>query len=639
MNFFAQQDKARRNTGWLVLLFCLAVLGLIVLTNLLVGLAFHFLSSNTVDVYATSLDSAFSLGGIFSWQSFGLISMAVCGAIACAILYKWWQLSSGGKAVAESLGGVRIQPNTDDADERLVLNVVEEMALAAGMPVPPVYLMAGELGINAFAAGNTPADAVIGVTQGCITHFKRDELQGVIAHEFSHILNGDMRLNLRLISLLHGIVFIGQVGELFARGGSDRRSDGRVALIGFGLMLVGWLGVFFGKLIKSAVSRQREYLADASAVQFTRNPAGIADALKVIGGYKPGSEIVSSQRSEVSHLFFSQAISSLSGMFATHPPVMDRILRIDPDWDGNYLYRTIKAEQPDAELSEKEQRKQQVKENVMLGGAVLAGQPDLVGESGVAAAQTLIDNIPDALREQAKEPLGAMALCCGLLMHAEMPLRSKQVDAIKATDFKGLDKEVIKVTSAVQELDPAGRLPLIELLLPALKCMSAEQYKQFKRLLMQLIRADQKTDLFEWCLFQLVQHYLAGEYEVNAEKKALYKTVGQLDEEFQLVLSALAHYGHTDQETADRAFNRGAGSVSLYNIHLLPESDMDIQQFIKAANKLSYAYPLLKRRILVGLAKCVEHDGKLAHVEKELITTIAAIMDTPLPQLDHLLTD
>ncbi|WP_415893673.1 M48 family metallopeptidase [Neptuniibacter sp. PT8_73] len=639
MNFFEQQDKARRNTGWLVFLFCLAVLSLILITNLLVGIAFQLLSGDTTDIAAVYGSSPFENPGIFSWRNFALISLAVGGVVGCAILYKWWQLSSGGKAVAESLGGVRILPDSEEPNERLVLNVVEEMALASGMPVPPVYLMAHEMGINAFAAGNTPADAVIGVTQGSIEHFKRDELQGVIAHEFSHILNGDMRLNLRLISLLHGIVFIGQVGELFARGGSDRRSDGRVALLGFGLMIVGWLGIFFGKLIKSAVSRQREFLADASAVQFTRNPEGIANALKLIGGYSPGSEINNSHRSEVSHLFFGQAISSLSSLFATHPPIVDRILRVDPHWDGNFLYRgnETRERKLEEEQQKSEEKRQRVQEAAAISAAVMTGTGEsALTDNSLSAAREKIDQIPEFLYEQAKESLGAMSICCSLLLHSEGELRQKQLDMIKATGFQGLEKEVLKTAQAVDHLQEHCRLPLIELLLPALKCMSAEQYKQFKRLLMQLIRADKKTDLFEWCLFQLVQHYLAGEHDPELKSAPRYKTPGQIGDEYAQILSAVARFGHEDEETAERAFNRGAGAVSLYNIHLLPAEECDVQVFIKAVNVLGLAYPLLQRRLLIGLCRCIEHDGKLTTTERELITTIAAIMGCPLPKLEYL---
>ncbi|MDO7653379.1 MAG: M48 family metallopeptidase, partial [Porticoccus sp.] len=277
-----------------------------------------------------------------SWQRFFMISLAVSGVIGCAIGYKWLQLSGGGKRVAEQLGGHRIAPNTNDIDEKKILNVVEEMAIASGMPVPSVYLLADEMGINAFAAGSSPADAVIGVTRGCIDQFDRQQLQGVIAHEFSHILNGDMRLNIRLIAILHGILFIGLIGRMLLQGNHRRRDKNSLAALGFGLLAIGGLGQFFGNWIKSAVGRQREFLADASAVQFTRNPAGIANALKIIGGYQCHSQLQSSQAEAMSHLFFGQALNKVSRLFASHPPLEERIQRIEPAWDGHFIFREPK---------------------------------------------------------------------------------------------------------------------------------------------------------------------------------------------------------------------------------------------------------------------------------------------------------
>jgi len=640
MDFFTQQDKARRNTGWLVALFTLAVLSLIGLTNLIIGLAVWFLTQDDTmqrGLSVVAYTDTNTIAGLFSWQTFGLISLAVGGAVLCAILYKWFQLSAGGKAVAESLGGVRLFPNDDNSDYQQVLNVVEEMALASGMPVPAVYLLEHELGINAFAAGNGPADAVIGVTKGCALHFKRDELQGVIAHEFSHILNGDMRLNLRLIALLHGIVFIGLVGEMLARSsGRSRRSDGRIAVLGIALMAIGWLGTFFGNLIKAAVSRQREFLADASAVQFTRNPDSIGNALKLIGGYSSGTEIDNAHRSEVSHLFFGQAIHKLSDMMATHPPLVDRILKVDPDWDGNYLYRsseTRERKQGEDDV-ERQQKRDTFTQTVITGAAVSAGiDPEQLStaDSVLDQVRNEIEEIPELLYQQAHEPFGAIALCYSLLLHGEEELRTRQIALINQSDFKGIAKLVMQLSPAVDKLHQNIRLPLIELLLPALKCISAEQYKTFKRTLMLLIRADKKTDLFEWCLFQLVRHFLAGEFEVDKARKPKFKEASQVSDEYQLVLSLLAHYGHDTEADAERAFNRGSGSAGLYNIRILPLDDCNLERFMESVNILACAYPNLKPRLLTGFKRCIYQDGSVNAIEREIVSSIAAVMDAPTP--------
>ncbi|MBT8147004.1 MAG: M48 family metallopeptidase, partial [Gammaproteobacteria bacterium] len=310
MNFFESQDIARRNTGRLIFLFALAVISLVVITNVLVMVLFGMLSVNSATVMEP--------GVRFNWQTFALVSLGVVVVILLGSLYKLVALAGGGARVAEMLGGRLLLPETEDLQERQLLNVVEEMALASGTPVPPVYLME-EAGINAFAAGYTPGDAVIGVTRGTINALNRDELQGVIAHEFSHILHGDMRINIRLIAILHGILILGIIGYHLMRGGAySRRSrdSGGIVALGLGLIIIGYVGTFFGNLIKAAVSRQREYLADASAVQFTRNPHGIAGALMRIATHERRSYLNNPNSMEISHALFEEGtLSRLRGLY------------------------------------------------------------------------------------------------------------------------------------------------------------------------------------------------------------------------------------------------------------------------------------------------------------------------------------
>ena len=364
MDFFGHQDQARKRTKQLILLFALALLSLIFLTNLLVA---GFLWGNP-DIFPelgkeTVRDPSFlDIFHYMSWKAWFTISAIVCSFVGLAYLYKAVKLSGGGSSIADSLGGRLLHPDTEDFYEKRLLNIVEEMAIASGMPVPQVYLLDDEIGINAFAAGFQPSDAVIGVTKGCLTKLSRLQLQGVIGHEFSHILNGDMRMNMRLIAILFGILCIGILGRVIVNAGarhsiysrgrsqssmfsssSSSKKEGGVPLffIGIGLMILGYTGVFFGKLIQAAVSRQREYLADASAVQFTRDPQAIAEALKVIGYGGVGSAIGHSRREEFSHAFFGNAIyshfSSHFGFLATHPKLEERIRRIDKRWDGEWV--------------------------------------------------------------------------------------------------------------------------------------------------------------------------------------------------------------------------------------------------------------------------------------------------------------
>ncbi|MCH8551399.1 MAG: M48 family metallopeptidase, partial [Natronospirillum sp.] len=347
MDFFTEQDRARRKTGRLVLLLILATAALIAVTTLVIAVAIYFMGlSQQPSTQAVNLD--LSPEGVLSALSVELVAgvaAVVLSLVVLGSLFKHLQLNRGGRAVAEALGGRLISGNTDDPDEKRILNVVEEMSLASGMPVPPVYVLDDD-SINAFAAGYRADDAVIGITRGSISNLTRPELQGVVAHEFSHILHGDMRLNMRLVSILHGILVIGLLGSTLLRsmryrrfGGRGRQDNSAVAILSIGALLtaIGYAGVFFGNLIKSAVSRQREYLADASAVQFTREPQGIGGALVKIGAHSKGSRLEAAQANEFSHMFFGQGVKlGFNRMMATHPPVEDRIKRVMPGWDGRF---------------------------------------------------------------------------------------------------------------------------------------------------------------------------------------------------------------------------------------------------------------------------------------------------------------
>jgi Zn-dependent protease with chaperone function len=426
MDFYAEQDNARRNTRLLVILFLVAVAILIFLSNILIAMLLYF--AGIMGLPFADGDTITSFLSGFSWELFAYVSLGVLSTIFLVVLVKWIQLAAGGKAVAERLGGTRLLPHSHDDNERRCLNVVEEMALAAGLPVPPVYVLANERGINAFAAGISPADAVIGVTRGSIDTFNREQLQGVIGHEFSHILNGDMRLNIRLAALLKGITFIGDVGEVLVRGGrrqgrSYDKSKGMPAqllIIGLALWVLGWLGGLFAGFIKAAISRQKEYLADASAVQFTRNPLGVANALKVIGGYVPGTYIGESRANELSHIFFGQIADSLWQVFATHPPLADRIRRIQPDWDGEFV--TMSRESlyvgtpVDQARREREAKAAKVATAAVIAGAVIGGAAEAAVHQAAADA-TFADvgeppqaTVPGNLREQAHDPFGAHAI-------------------------------------------------------------------------------------------------------------------------------------------------------------------------------------------------------------------------------------
>ena len=634
MNFFEHQDKARRNTRLLTLLFLIAVFALIVITNLAVA-AFLWMGED-YNLYSGSTRQG--LAGFlsyFTWARFGGIGMTVSATIGLVVATKWFQLSKGGKTVAESMGGSRILAQGDDPGERLVLNVVQELALAANMPVPAVYVLNNERGINAFAAGITPADAVVAVTRGTIQQLKRHELQGVIAHEFSHILNGDMRLNIRLAAMLKGITFVGDVGHFLLRSshrrrGTNTKSQAALPLLGLGLLSVGWLGGMAAGFIKAAISRQKEYLADASAVQFTRNPDGIADALKVIGGYVPGTLVHAARANELSHIFFGQIQHRLWQVFATHPPLEDRIRRLDPRWDGVVIKREIKHFGPRTEANGGGRA-------ALVAAAILASaavEEELIDADFGPDAEAL-DNqsaerheLPLVFVQHSHQPQGANALIYALLLSRDTLVSKKQLSIIAQDAIPGLADLVFTLAPGVHQLNAPLRLPLLEMCIPALKSISAPQYQTFKDTLLKIVRADDRTDLYEWCMFQLVRHYLDPEFIQVKHSRPRYRSLRKVLYHIRVVLSVLAHEGSGETEAV---FRLAADELDYSTLQILPSEQCSIEAFSKAVSELADCYPLLKPRLLKAMAFAAGSDGQISGTEREILASMAAVMDCPVP--------
>ena len=636
MDFFQSQDAARRNTGRLVILFILAVIAIMVMIYLLVAMI--FLSAGRGESAAPLLHPGLMLG-------VGGITIAIVGL---GSLYKMGQLRAGGGFVAESLGGAPIRPDTTDPVERRLLNVVEEMAIASGTPCPPVYMMQQEKGINAFAAGFSPEDAVIGVTRGCAEQLSRDQLQGVIAHEFSHILNGDMRLNIRLIGILHGILVIGIIGYFILRsslytGAAYRRSSkrggaGAILALGAGLAVIGFVGTFFGNWIKAAVSRQREFLADASAVQFTRSPSGIAGALKRIGGYAHGAKVESPNAPEASHMFFGRAITSgLNSMFATHPPLPVRIKRIEPSWDGEFITTgpAIEREEPGAQ--------------VPLAG--FAGAPAAAAESPapprisaveqigrptrqhIDYAAQLIGQIPEPVINIARESYGARALIYALLLNREAEPRRIQMQQLSEHADVGVYDLTGKLLPAVQQLPQGLRLPLVDLALPALRGLTASQYQAFSENVMVLVEADEKIDLFEWALQRIILRHLEPHFARVKPPVTHYYALGRLGRQCSVLLSTLAYVGHRDRPAAQRAFSLGISRLDVRSTSMLPPESCTVKALDDALDELNRTAPRVKQRIMTACAACISADRQVTVDEAELFRALCDGLSCPMPPL------
>lgn len=449
VNFFEHQQQAKRNTTLLVVLFIIAFASLVGLTALITAAVLGGVELQQNDTYQ------------LHWPPIALAALVVAAGILLTMLVKWLQLRPGGHVVAEQLGGVPIAPDTQDPLQRRVLNVVEEMAIAANMPVPTVYILAHESSINAFAAGYETKDAVIGLTQGAIETFSREQLQAVVAHEFSHILNGDMRLNIRLIAALAGVLVIAHGGRILMYSGNNRsrHSQGQqnlLPLLGITLMVIGFMGVLFGNLIKAAVSRQREYLADAAAVQFTRNPNALGEALQQIGARQQGSRIKHKNADEAAHLFFGQALSSWFTLTATHPPLAKRIKRVMPHWDGRYP------------------------------------------EPQQAMAQQLQTSRPTP------SPVDRFA---------QLALPLALLEQVRAADHApNVIQQLLQGDEAIRSLNPEQQLALVELAMPALRQLSETERQN---LLSTLQQQAEQQNLFHWCLCQLVARQLDSSQRFN----------------------------------------------------------------------------------------------------------------------------
>ncbi len=633
MDFFEHQDDARRKSGRLVALFAVAVVLIVALVYVVALVAYYIIQWRTLD------DAAASAPPFVWWnpQVFALASAGTLVLIAGASLYKIAQLRNGGGAVvALQLGGRPIARTTDDPLERRLINVVDEMAIAAGLSSPPVYVLDSETSINAFAAGYEPSGAVIGITRGAMERLSRDELQGVIAHEFSHIFSGDMRLNIRLIGLLHGILVISILGYTLlrmlayrpVRVSRDNNGAGMIPIvvIGAGLVVVGSIGSFFGALIKAAVSRQREYLADASAVQFTRNPSGITGALRKIGGISSGARIKAPSATEASHLFFGQALTSgFSALFATHPPLRVRIKRLDPSWDGKMLAsearRTSDPETIDG-----------------LKGFAGAAQATLLEQIGdptpahILLARAQLAALPASIHAAAQEPFSARALILGLLLSPAPAVREHQLGMVTAADQR-LAHELYRLAKPVRELPRELRLTLVDLALPALTEMTPGQEATFLELMRAVIGADDKVELFEFCLERTVASKLARHSDQVRRSTIHYYGFGHILEDCALLLSALARTGSTDQRAISAAFNAGAEALGQGSLAMTGREAITLSSLEQVFDKFSGTAPKIKKRIIEACAAVVSHDKIITPREGEFLRAIADSLDVPAPPL------
>ena len=605
MNFFRAQDEARGRTTKLVVLLVLAI---VILTGSLYALA------------VVGHGKLFLRSG-YDWFQPKLFFATTGTALLVIIggsLLRIAELAKGGGAIAERLGGRLVGANTTDLAERRYLNVVQEMALAAGLPVPLCYVIDGDETINAFAAGNDPQDAAIGVTHGALVHLTRDELQGVIAHEFSHIGNGDVKLSLRIIGAVAGLTALAQLGTIFMRIGAQS-SDGdkdnvpftiAMVLMGLVVLLIGSGGIFFAKVIQASVSRQREYLADASSVQFTRNPLGLASALKKVGGMSGAKRTGSNADLESQHLFFASSGGFMEFLFSTHPPIGDRIKRIDPTFDGiipDVVPVQVVADEPTAGFAP----------------GVRAVPPPLPGATRSLPTDTQIQDsvgfrgtIPAELRSASDDPVSAMGLVLGMILRRDPALRAAQLEQARGLAGGEVAREAAGFEPHLRELPPGCRVPLLDLSMPALRQLSTAQVAQFKQAIDQV--GYQAEDGLVVLLIQAsMRRYLST--SKNPESRP-----GDLAAAYALVLSAVVQTSSEVPAAQAAAYQLGAGVLGLPGLSstIISAEQVDLQKVDDALAVIAGQGVYDRRKLVRACGVAMLNDGKAEPAEIEIVRAV-----------------
>lgn len=634
MNFFEAQNRAKKNSFVLIILFAFAILSIIVLLNFFLMIVWNYLE---FDVFTMNMDS-FLL--TFEWERFIKVSFIVITLVAMGSIYKFHELSHGGYVVAESLGGRLISPNTSEPSEKVILNVVEEMAIASSIGVPSVYILEQD-SINAFAAGLSHEDAIIGVTKGCVQKLSRDELQGVIAHEFSHIFNGDMRLNLQTSGFLYGILFISQIGEtildvignLFRTSRYKSDDDNSVGItvahaVGLGFLVIGYLGNLFGSIIKALISKQREYLADASAVQFTRNNQGIANALKKIGGNTQSSFINNKNASTYSHFYFSNALST-SFLFTSHPPLEKRIYRLDPRWNGRYIVPILKDKKSNFE--NKKNKKSEDIFKAMATISVLSSIDDIgkPKEKHIKKSAELIDSLPLELLDMSKEPFSAQGLILALLASKKGEVFKEQHNILNQ-EYKSLFSMVQKALLHTSSLPKEAYLPLIQLSLTSLKMMSLNQYKRFRKIVLNWIYANSYLSFFEWNLKHLILYPLDVYFGLSKQSKDIHTHLGAIKTELEFFVSVLVSTQTTNEQEASVLFDKAKRSIGATALHFVKCTPIDYELLDKMVEQIKQAKPMLRKRILELAIACLSVDGEISADDIQILNAISATFRLPL---------
>jgi Zn-dependent protease with chaperone function/uncharacterized tellurite resistance protein B-like protein len=677
-NFFQRQEEARTSSLRLIPLFLFAIAGVV------------------VAVYVVFTLVAFVTGGfIFFWRGvfqdgltydfpFWDAGRAIVIALIVLVLFlynsirKTLQLREGGRAVAALLGAKRINPGVEDPQKRRLLNVVEEMSLASGVPVPDVYVLEREPSINAFVAGHSIDDMIVGATGGAMKYLTRDELQGIIAHEYSHIFNGDMALKMRLMGWVHGLFAVTAIADWvmdrrnasfdreFANTGEVKLYGGQmfldifITIVGFILSFIGWHGAVFGRMIKAAVSRQREHLADAAAVQYTRYPEGLAGAFEKVQKWPDGAKVVCPHAEEASHMFFADALQGdqFFLFLSTHPPIDERINRVRNMMGRAPSHAEIAKKETEAMRLEDSKQpapkpKTKSKDSITVQRPPILQQlstdlplPPVVTSASEALAQVgmpmaehlvlvtkLLESLPEELKSAAHDTERAKALMFALLLSSDPSVQTQQLESVKQSEHDAAVTQTRHLHELVVKLPAHARIPLVELALPALRGMSAEAYRAFDQLIRKLVMADQELDVFEFALQHILRRHLGAHFLGRPSADIRHHSVKALTGDVSVLLSALASVGQTAWR--QEAFEQGVKSINStqFTLRLLPADQYSLNTLEAALNNIRESGPSVKRTILQACVEVVAADGQVHPAEGELLRAVADALDCPMPPL------
>ncbi len=644
MDFFARQAATRRQSRWMVFLFLVAVVAIVI--------AIDFVVVTTVAILSIKDDGGLLASQDMSLARYPLViaftTIVVLGVIGISSVARTVSLAAGGSKVAEQLGGTRVGADTTDLLKKRLRNVVEEMAIASGVPVPQVYVLEREAGINAFAAGYSPANAAITVTRGALVNLNRDELQGVIAHEFSHVLNGDMRISTRLIGLLFGLTVIAMIARTILRfgprsGGRSRKAGGGILVIYVAALVVlalGWIGLFFGRLIQAAVSRNRESLADASAVQFTRDPNGLRNALVKIGALGIGSRFSDADAEEVAHLLFAEGIPRV---FATHPPLIERIRELDPSFQPSEFEDARRRMNEERATAGEEDTARAIpppadRANTLLQGAIVlapAAVAQLVGRPGtdhMVQAQEMLASLPASFERAARQPAQSAALFIALAIDVAPEARELQLAYVRE-QFGGEFHDAVRAMLAeVDALAPVQRMPALLQVFAALSQLGRAERVDLLRCLNGLLMRENRTSAFAYALRKLAQMQLQDNLDPRRLAAGYLSAQGARDD-LQVLFSALAMQGTEDEQAARAAYEAGM-AVVLPGIHpaFAPPGHWP-PRLDQALTRIDRLQPEAKSLLVKALVLTIAHDGRMTVPESELLRAICAVLHCPLPPL------